>query len=353
MASVVRALNEPGTRTDEALGRDLERVVVAQLEKHGPAGRRVVPLLVLADVLASHWRDRRIDLKVFADALTALVVACHRGSAALDDLEHVLHAVREYLAARRQGRDPELVVPRDLLATGTGQRDWQHLVEYVPWLQWWAPEDLDPRRAEPVGAAELVDMLVLTRPCVAQRFVGESAVARSLPERFTRLYPVEPAVDPALLNRLADALGSALDRPSRAAQKLDALRGVLPPDLYAAANERVQGELTAVTDLTSVLAVRVDARHIVVVNLSTENRLEQNVDGHEVVLLPRAVEERGVAGYCSEPLEVRHGAVLQAGHVKVELHVPDVPMADSANITSSRSRRISSAVASASWPCCE
>jgi hypothetical protein len=329
---VAQALDHPGTGLRN-LGSPLQSVRAENLPDT-PLGFRALPLLVIGQEMLTRFDGPgRVDMDAFADALTALLVTCHREPWNLHGHRHVTHVVREYLSGRGEAPEVDLTVPRELLH-GQGRAEFAELVDAVPWLRWWAPESEDPPGGRSVDTAELVELLVLVQPCTRRRYVTDTPAEGRLPGRFRSLYRYD--IDPETLERLALALGCLLADPGRAATRFDALSAELPEQVRAAAAALVGDEVETVTDLTNMLAVRVDdatTARAVFLNLSRAHQLLVPLPDGPLTLGPMSLDDERVSGYCSPPQVIDPRMRLSRGGREQESL--DVPMPPMATMTSS------------------
>ncbi|MET8765659.1 hypothetical protein [Streptomyces sp. NPDC004658] len=320
-------------RSDAALLTSLEpalsRVGVADIEERR-YGHQVVALLVLERELEKRFsKPRTADAGVFADALTTYLLALNQASAETGPRtwQRIVRYVREYLMGRRlrQTRSPSITsVP------GSARTLWEELAQRMPWIRWLADPSLDPKGAIALSPAGLVDLLVLLRPrqipvvTEQRRHSPDTGVRiQALPGRFTRLYQIEPALTPPLLDALAKALSPLLHDPALCGRMVQALR--LPPKVRAAVEERVAAEIKDETAAEHLLAVRVDDHEspkALLVNLSPHTGLYFHLDGEPTRLATCAIEQEGAFNYCTNPVPISGDSQAVLGSCTVPLEQP-------------------------------
>ncbi|MFC0042073.1 hypothetical protein [Actinomadura rayongensis] len=337
VATALRNQSDPPTLP--AVQSALPRVGVEDLEDRH-YGTQAVALLVLERELERRFKRKATDPAVFADALTAYLVALNQASTETWPWawQRIVRHLREYLGRTRQPQRREPTLSEQALPKAV-RPEWERLAERIPWIRWVARPALDPPNGVAVTAADVVDLLTLLRPrqepvmTGTRRHSSDMAVRNvPLPPRFAQLYR-GPAVAPAVLGELADALGPLLHDPGQSARMAQAL--TLPPALDAAVRRRLADAIEDQTDTAHLLVVRVDdfeSPRVLLTNLSPHAGLYVRLDDEPIRLAPCAVEQEGAFNYCAVRPTTSDGR-LTVGSERVPLDAVRSPLDEGADVT--------------------
>ncbi|POM23874.1 hypothetical protein BTM25_25000 [Actinomadura rubteroloni] len=337
VATVLRTQSDPPPLP--AVQSALPRVGVEDLEERH-YGTQAVALLVLERELERRFKRKDTDPGVFADALTAYLVALNQASTETWPWawQRIVRHLREYLGRARQPQRREPTLSEQALPPAV-RPEWERLARRIPWIRWLARPALDPPHGVAVSAADVVDLLTLLRPrqepvmTGTRRHSSDMAVRNvPLPPRFAQLYR-GPAVAPAVLGDLADALGPLLHDPGQSARMAQAL--TLPPALDAAVGRRLADAIEDQTAAAHLLVVRVDdteSPRVLLANLSPHAGLYVRLDDEPVRLAPCAVEQEGAFNYCAVRATTT-GGQLTVGSQRVPLDAVRSPLDEGADVT--------------------